>query len=249
MNQTIVNTPKPPSLEEIYRKNISGGLGAVFAEYDAQLRKLADQQKAAAGAGGAPIHPGQGRQALTTPRQRASTTAATSASATRLGWIRVSGLAESNSINFVTTKDGWPISFARLSQAGNIRSNGLVQFQYSIPPVDTPYTDTNGVRSYDTSAWPVPSYWKERKNDILFPVLSIQLVPSGADYPNTGGIDETRLTLKTITAHTPLPRPTPPAIPPGNIAEGSIDKWSVIAWLEDYLGRPVQLSHAFAELL
>lgn len=251
MNPTIINIPDPPSLTDCYRAGIPGGLTAVFTEYDRRVKAWSAQVKIAQSSGGAPIHPGRGVQALTTPRQRLASGAST-ASSERLGWTRVSGLEKASRLSLVTTFGSglWPISVGQVDSGryGSISTvDTLVEVQYSVPPVDTPYVDVQGVRSYNTTGWPVPAAWKSRQSDILFPVLRVTLVPQNA--PLHGGVDSSNLVQKVVFQRSPIPRATPPPIPEGSIAAGSIEHVSCVTWLEDTLGRPVKLTHAFAELV
>ncbi len=251
MNPTIINIPDPPSLTECYRAGIPGGLTAVFTEYDRRVKAWSAQVKIAQSSGGAPIHPGRGVQALTTPRQRLASGAST-ASSERLGWARITGLENRRSGTTVITYGTglWPISAEQLGLGpfGSGRTTyDLVEFQYSVPPVDTPYVDVQGVRSYNTTGWPVPAAWKSRQSDILFPVLRVSLVAHNDSV--SGGFDSANLVQKVVFRRAPLPRATPPPIPEGSIAAGSIERVSCVTWLEDTLGRPVKLTHAFAELV
>lgn len=249
MNDTITQSPRPPSLADSYRSFIASGMTAVFEDFDTQMKAWSDKQKVAAAAqpstGGAPMYPGTGPTSLLTPRQRASnTTAAQIASQEqRMGWRRVWGL---NLAQTTSDGDGWPIAFGRLTQSGELLSPYLVEFQFSVPPVDTPYTTTNGVRRYNYSGWPIPAYWRAKSDDIgqlsmLSPNMSIHLMPA----LNDGMILQQRF----IVSHAPRPRPTPPSVAPGSIAAGSLDRWSIVTWLQDNESRPVQLSHAFAEIV
>jgi len=248
MNPTIINIPDPPSLTDCYRAGIPGGLTAVFTEYDRRVKAWSAQVKIAQSSGGAPIHPGRGVQALTTPRQRLASGAST-ASSERLGWTRISGLQHMSSKLVVTTFGSgmWPIDLGPYFASDSFGSPlPFVAVAYLIPPVDTPYEDTDGERWYDMSGWPVPAAWKSKQRDLLFPVLRTTLIPI---HPDTGAFDSNEAVQKFSFTQRPLARATPPPVPEGYIAAGSINRVQCQTWLEDKLGRPIKLTHAFAELV
>lgn len=122
-----------------------------------------------------------------------------------------------------------------------------VEVEYSVPPVDTPYKDIGASRWYDTSGWPVPAAWKARQSDLLFPVLRVSLMAHNDS--SFGGFDSANFVQKMAFRRAPYHRPTPPPVAEGSIGAGSIEHVSCVTWLEDTLGRPVKLTHAFAELV